>query len=113
MFAVIPAFDVFSLSSYSETFPMSVLEAMACGVPVVATKVGGLPEMVTDGREGLLVPPRDPEALADAWFRVASDPAARGEMGRAALEKVARDFTAERMVREYAELFDRLMLELG
>lgn len=87
---LLPLFDVLVLASYTvECFPYAVLEAMAAGVPVVATAVGGLPEMIEDGVTGLLVPPRAPIALADALGCLLGDqPRARriGMAGRRALE---------------------------
>lgn len=108
--SLLPAFDVFTLSSYTvETFPMSALEAMLCGVPVVATNVGGLPEMVREGREGLLVAPRSPEPLAAAWKRLADDPALRESMSRSATQRVECEFNATRMTRDHEALFSRLL----
>ncbi len=78
--------DVFALSSRSEGAPMSILEAMAAGLPVVASDVGGVREQVADGETGLLVPPADPHALAAALERLLADPRLRlglGEAGRA------------------------------
>jgi glycosyltransferase involved in cell wall biosynthesis len=87
---VMAACDVFVLASYYEGLPVAVMEAMALGLPVVATAVGGVPEMITDGVEGLLVPPRDPGALARAIERLARDPSRRAAMGAAARASAAR-----------------------
>jgi glycosyltransferase involved in cell wall biosynthesis len=106
---LVPAFDVFTLSSYTvEAFPISALEAMSAGVPVVATNVGGLGEMLRDGIEGRLVEPRDPAALAGAWNELVDD-AARTTMGGAASLRVRELFTAERMTTAYEELFTGLL----
>jgi glycosyltransferase involved in cell wall biosynthesis len=101
------AADVFTLSSAHEGLPVAVMEAFAHGLPVVATAVGGLPQQVTDGAQGLLVPPGRPEALADALLTLARDPGMRARMGTAALSRAA-DYDIRRAVREqegvYAEL---------
>jgi glycosyltransferase involved in cell wall biosynthesis len=82
--------DVFVLASYYEGLPVALMEAFALGLPVVATAVGGVPEMVTHGVEGLLVAPRDPDALATALVQVACDPTARAAMGEAASRRADR-----------------------
>lgn len=84
--------DVFCLPSWWEGMPLSVLEAMASGLPVVATDVGDISEAVEDGVTGLLVPARDPAALADALERVLTDEALRARLGRAGREAVAHGF---------------------
>lgn len=81
------AADVFTLASAHEGLPVAVMEAFANGLPVVATTVGGLPQQVTDGVHGLLVPPGDPEALAEALTTLSGDAGRRGRMGAAARER--------------------------
>mgnify|MGYP002784010502 CR=1 FL=1 len=81
------AADVLVLPSYTEGQPMTVIEAMAAGTPVVATAVGGVPETVADGTEALLVPPRDPRALADALARLHAEPALAARLAAAAKER--------------------------
>ncbi|MCE0763117.1 glycosyltransferase [Pseudonocardia kujensis] len=91
--------DVVTLSSFTvECFPMAILEAMARGLPAVATAVGGVPEMIDDGRTGHVVPPRDPRALADALLKVIGDPSVRASMGAAGRRRVEELFTLERSV---------------
>lgn len=80
--------DIFVLPSRNEGLPMSVLEAMARGLPVIATPVGGLPELIEDGVNGLLVPPGDPQALARAILKLADDQEGRDALGRAARETI-------------------------
>jgi glycosyltransferase involved in cell wall biosynthesis len=100
--------DVFVLCSLWEGMPGSVLEAMAAGIPVVATRVSGTDETVVDGETGLLVAPGDADALAGALQQVLQDPAARVRMGRAGLERVQRDFGFDRLVQEKNALFTRI-----
>ncbi|RMH03709.1 MAG: glycosyltransferase [Planctomycetota bacterium] len=88
-----------------ETFPNSVLEAMASRRPVVSTRVGSVDEQIEDGVEGFLVPPGDPEALADRILRVLENPGLARRMGEAAREKVEKHFSAARMVGDREELF--------
>jgi len=83
------------LASHEEGFPNAVLEAMAAGVPVVATRVGGVPEIVDDGATGILVPPHDPRRLADAIATLARDPALRQRLGDAGRERIRRFGWAE------------------
>jgi glycosyltransferase involved in cell wall biosynthesis len=82
--AVMGACDAFVMASSNEGLPVAIMEALALGLPVVSTAVGGIPEAITDGVEGLLVPPRDPAALAGAITRVATDPALRAGLARGA-----------------------------
>jgi sugar transferase (PEP-CTERM/EpsH1 system associated) len=103
--AVLRRASLFVLSSTSEGIPVTLLEAMARGLPVVATRVGGIPEVVADGETGLLVPPSDPAALAEALLALASDPARGEAMGRAGRERVESHFDVRRMVREYEALY--------
>ena len=93
------AFDVFALASLHEGMPVSLLEAMALGVPVVATRVGGVPEVVTSGRDGILVAAGDEAALASALGDLLSDPALRAASGDAAARTAARFSLAETVLR--------------
>jgi glycosyltransferase involved in cell wall biosynthesis len=101
-------FDLFVMSSVTEGLGTSLLDAMACGRPIVATATGGIPEVVEDGVTGLLVPPRDAHALADAIARLLSDEALRLRMCAAGLSRVRERFTVERMVAETAAVYARL-----
>ena len=92
------AFDIFVMSSVMEGLGTSLLDAMACGKPVVATTAGGMPEVVKDGETGILVPPRDDRALADAIIRLLKDETLRHRMGAAGLALATSRFSAERMV---------------
>jgi polysaccharide biosynthesis protein PslH len=97
--------SMFVLPSRSEGIPLTALEAMACGVPVVATRVGGLPEVVDDAVTGLLVPPADPAALAEAMVLLWNDPARGDRMAAAARRRAEERFDIRRMVREYEDLY--------
>lgn len=97
--------DVVALSSTSEGLPISLLEGMAWGLPVVATAVGGVPELVVNGHSGLLVTPGDPTAFAVALVRLAVDKSARAAMGSSARETVAAGFSLDRMARNYHQLY--------
>lgn len=89
---------VFTLPSHAEALPMSILECMAAGLPVVASRVGGIPLAVEDGATGLLVEPRDVEGLARSLVAVLTDPARRREMGRAGRRRAEERFSAEVLV---------------
>jgi glycosyltransferase involved in cell wall biosynthesis len=104
------AFDVFAMSSVSEGLGTSLLDAMACGRPIVATTAGGIPEVVVDGQTGLLVPPRDHQAMADAIVRLLSDPELRKRMGAAGAARARTKFSADRMVRETLRLYQRVAM---
>jgi glycosyltransferase involved in cell wall biosynthesis len=106
--AILRGFDVFAMSSIAEGTPGSALEAMASGLPVVGTRVGGIPEVVAEGVTGQVVPPRDPAALAEALARYALDPelaAAHGAAGRA---RVLAHYSMPAMVAGYQALYDSL-----
>jgi glycosyltransferase involved in cell wall biosynthesis len=98
--------DVLALPSWTEGLPLVVLEAMARGRAVVATPVGGTPEVVEDGETGLLVPPRDPDALASAIRRLLDDPGLRERMGEAGRQRVAERFSADQMIARLLAVYD-------
>ena len=104
--AVTAALDVAVLPSYREAQGMVILEAMALRRPVVATDVGGIPEMIEDGRTGLLVPPRDAAALADAVTRLLTDHPLADTIARAGHAMVHDRFCIERMVASIQDLYD-------
>lgn len=105
---LLPALDVFVLGSRFEGLPISLLEAMAAGLPSVTTRVGGIAEAIDDGKQGLLVPAGDPGALAGAVTELLEDDAMRVRMGEAALERVTRDFSIDRAAIRTAALYDEL-----
>ncbi len=105
----LPRFDLYVQPSRSEPFGISILEAMAARRAVVATSVGGIPDIVVEGETGLLVPPSDPEALGRAILRVAEDPARAREMGERGRQRVEEQFTIGTVVRNYERLYTRLV----
>jgi glycosyltransferase involved in cell wall biosynthesis len=105
--------DIAVLPSLREAQGISILEAMARRRPVVASAVGGIPEVVTDGLDGLLVPPGDSSALADAILRLASAPELRRRMGEAGYATVAERFSIEAQVRRIEALYDEELARAG
>ncbi|HZZ90987.1 MAG TPA: glycosyltransferase family 4 protein [Usitatibacter sp.] len=97
--------SVFVLPSYAEAQPVSLLEAMAAGCPVIATSVGGIPDVITDEVDGLLVPPGNPEALAAAISRVLREPAFARSLGNAARETIANRYAAGRSLERLEQLY--------
>ncbi len=105
---LLPAADIVALPSHSEGLPNVLLEAAAAGVPVVATRVGGVPEVVTDGETGLLVPPADPAALAAALGRLLADEPCQRRFGAAGRRAMHAGFTFAAQAAAYADLLGRL-----
>jgi L-malate glycosyltransferase len=104
------AFDIFVMSSVTEGLGTSLLDAMACGKPIVATAAGGIPEVVADRETGLLVPPRDDEALAAAIVTLLRDERLRRAMGDAGERRARERFSSERMVVDTLKLYERVAL---
>jgi glycosyltransferase involved in cell wall biosynthesis len=104
--ALLPRFEVFCLPSDFEGTPNAVLEAMAAGLPVVATNVGGIPQVIEHGINGLLVPPRDEDALAAALRDLLLDPAAARQMGQAARQRVERGLSPQVIVPQLEAYYD-------
>jgi glycosyltransferase involved in cell wall biosynthesis len=100
--------DVLVQPSRADTLPLAVLEAMAGGLPVVGTRVGGIPELVLDGETGLVVPPEDPRALAAALDSLAADPERRRELGRRGRVRAGESFSPERATRRMVALYEEL-----
>jgi len=106
---LLPAFDVFCLSSHMEGLGTIVLDAMAFGRPVVATAAGGIPESVVDGVTGRIAPPRDDAALAAALLELIADPARARSLGEAGRRRFEERFSAERMVAETLAVYEELL----
>jgi glycosyltransferase involved in cell wall biosynthesis len=104
----LPHFDVGVLSSHTEGLPVILLELAAAGVPVVATTVGGIPEVITDGVSGILVPPGQPAKLAVEIERLLAEPRLRASFAESAREVVRTRHTFARQSEQYQELFQRL-----
>jgi glycosyltransferase involved in cell wall biosynthesis len=111
--AVTAALDVAVLPSYREAQGLAILEAMALRRPVVATRVGGIPEVVEDGKTGLLVPPHDPDALADAIVRLLTDHPLADTLARAGHDLVYDRFCIERMVESVQAIYDQGAAEVA
>ena len=109
MVSVMHAADIFVLPSLTEGLPNVVLEAFACAKPVVATAVGGVPELVSDGENGFLVEVRDVRALADRLASLARDGKAREQFGLAGKKMVARNFTYSEQAARYEDLYESIL----
>jgi len=101
------------MSSLREGFPLVLIEAMALGIPIVSTAVGGIPELVDDGETGLLVPPRDPAALGEALLALLDDAVRHKAMGERAVAHVRGHFRIEQMARDLELLYERVVAEPG
>jgi glycosyltransferase involved in cell wall biosynthesis len=102
---ILAAGDVFTMPSLSEGLPLALVEGMSFGLPVVVTGVGGVPEVVTDGVEGLIVPPSDPGALATALAELLQNASRRQQMGAAARTRAVRDYALSTMADRYERLY--------
>ncbi|MGQ9618626.1 MAG: glycosyltransferase family 4 protein [Candidatus Aminicenantia bacterium] len=110
---LLKAIDLFVLSSYLEGLCTSLLDAMASKLPIVATRTGGIPEAVEDGVNGILVPPRDPSALAEAIYKLYKNRELLNDLGEKGYERVKNMFSVERMVENTINLYNKLLKEKG
>jgi glycosyltransferase involved in cell wall biosynthesis len=106
--ALFASVDIFVSPTLADNFPYTVLEAMACAKPVVASAVGGIPEQVDDGRTGFLVPAGDPAAIGQAVMRLIEEPTLRDKLGTAGRAKVEERFNMSRFVHSYESVFEGL-----
>ncbi len=105
--------DIGVLCSETESAPLTLLEGMSTGLPMVATEVGGVLEIVDEGSNGLLVPPKQPEELAQAILRLYRDPKLRSRLGENARKTVLERYTAEKVVNQYIETFEAVSVPRG
>lgn len=101
--------DIFVMPSRSEGMPMALLEAMAAGLPIIATTVGGLPEVLPDPSQGLLVPPENPTELATALLQLLRDPEKRAQMGKAARARVSQGYSLQHMYEKYLNVMEKYL----
>jgi glycosyltransferase involved in cell wall biosynthesis len=106
---IFAALDIYICPSDTEGFSNVLLEALACGKPVIATNVGGNPEIIVQSENGFLVPPRSPQAIAEAAEVLICDPGERSLMGLHGRELVKQRFSLERMVAEHEQLYASLV----
>lgn len=106
--AILAASDIFCLPSYSEGLSISIMEAMAAGLPVAASRIGGNPELVVDGETGLIFEPFDSGDVADKLAKLLGDADIRRKMGEAGRRRVLTEFTLDDMVRRYYELYESI-----
>jgi sugar transferase (PEP-CTERM/EpsH1 system associated) len=107
--SLLRTFDIFTLASVNEGLSMTLLEAMASGLPIVASDVGGNREIVNPPDCGLLVPPRDPQALAAAYLELLRNPSLRAKISAAARARAVAHFSVAAMVEQYMKLYDELL----
>lgn len=110
---ILACMEVSVLPSLAEGFSNAILESMAAGLPMVATDVGGNREAVVDGETGFIVPPADPDALADLLLRLLEDPCLAQKMGQAGRQRIETYFTLDRMVRETERFYREILRERG
>jgi glycosyltransferase involved in cell wall biosynthesis len=111
VYDIISACDVTAVPSLSEAFGRVIIEAMACGKPVVGSNVGGIPEIIEDGRTGILVQPKDEKALADALGSLISDRDLARSMGNSGKLRAERSFNIHGQVKEIEKVIDENIKE--
>jgi N-acetyl-alpha-D-glucosaminyl L-malate synthase BshA len=106
---ILPVGDVFLLPSEHESFGLAALEAMSCALPVVASNIGGLHEVIKDGETGFLFDPHDVEGMSDTILALFGDDNRRSDVGLKARERAKRDFGKDKIVGEYVALYEELL----
>jgi glycosyltransferase involved in cell wall biosynthesis len=101
--------DIFVLPSYREGLPKSLIEAAACGLPLIATEVPGCKDVITNGQDGLLIPPRSASALATAIWRLAANPDLARKLGAASREKALRCFDEKLVIKQTLDVYEELI----
>jgi len=101
--------DALVLSSESENAPLTILEAMSCGLPVIASNVGGIPEQITDGENGFLIPLKNPEKIAGAALKLSADEKLLAEMGAKARATVLQHFTKDKVLDQYLAVYESVL----
>jgi glycosyltransferase involved in cell wall biosynthesis len=104
-------YDIMVMPSRSESFGVAAVEALASGLPVIASRIGGIPEIIIDGETGILIDPENPEALADAIMTLAGDFKMRHRMGTAGRKYVSRKFQWDECLRQMLHIYDKLLAE--
>lgn len=99
---------IFVLASWSEPLGVALMEAMSCEVPTIGTRAGGVTELITDGVDGILVPPREPVALSEAILGLLDNPAQARQLGKAGRQRIISHFGAEKSARTLIEMIDRV-----
>ncbi len=105
---ILQACDIFTMASVGEGFGLALAEAMACGAAAIATRSGALAEIVEDGVSGLLVPPRDVSALADAIQKLAENERLRHEMAQRGMERVQHNFSTDASIEKIMKVYDSM-----
>jgi glycosyltransferase involved in cell wall biosynthesis len=103
------AADLYIHAARADTFPNTILEALACGIPVIATAVGGIPEQIHEGKTGFLTPLGDASAMAGAIWRLLEDPDLRKKMGDAAIREVNEKFSLDLQVKRFLSWYEEII----
>jgi glycosyltransferase involved in cell wall biosynthesis len=108
---ILPVGDVFLLPSEHESFGLAALEAMSCGLPVVGSRIGGLPEVINDGDTGFLCDPHDSACMTRLIVDLLMNESLRKSIGDKARERAVREFGRDRIVKEYTNLYNKVLGE--